>query len=96
MATSASGAQTHPHRWRLRSSDDVAAEVRYALEAFPEIKEIFFDDDTFNYRKARTLELCAQLKPLKSTWSCTSRVTTDYETLQGDERIRLPATDCRL
>ena len=47
------------HRWRLRSSDDVAAEVRHALGAFPEIKEIFFDDDTFNYRKARTLDLCA-------------------------------------
>jgi radical SAM superfamily enzyme YgiQ (UPF0313 family) len=71
------------HRWRLRSTDDVAAEVRYALNAFPEIKEIFFDDDTFNYRKARTLELCAKLKPLKFTWSCTSRVTTDYETLRA-------------
>jgi hopanoid biosynthesis associated radical SAM protein HpnJ len=71
------------HRWRLRSSDDVAAEVRYALDAFPEIKEIFFDDDTFNYRKARTLDLCAKLKPLNFTWSCTSRVTTDYETLRA-------------
>jgi radical SAM superfamily enzyme YgiQ (UPF0313 family) len=73
--------QTHSgHRWRLRSSDDVAAEVRYALSEFPEVKEIFFDDDTFNYRKARTQALCAKLKPLKFTWSCTSRVTTDYET----------------
>jgi hopanoid biosynthesis associated radical SAM protein HpnJ len=71
------------HRWRLRSSDDVAAEVRHALGAFPEIKEIFFDDDTFNYRKARTLDLCAKLKPLNFTWSCTSRVTTDYETLKA-------------
>ncbi len=84
--------QTHSgHRWRLRSSDDVAAEVRYALEAFPEVKEIFFDDDTFNYRKARTLELCAKLKPLKFTWSCTSRVTTDYETLKA-----MRQSGCRL
>ena len=76
--------QTHSgHRWRLRSTDDVAAEVRYALDAFPEVREIFFDDDTFNYRKARTLELCAKLKPLNVTWSCTSRVTTDYETLKA-------------
>jgi hypothetical protein len=73
--------QTHSgHRWRLRSTDDLTAEVRYALDAFPEVKEIFFDDDTFNYRKARTLELCAKLKPLNFTWSCTSWVTTDYET----------------
>ncbi|HUJ20535.1 MAG TPA: hopanoid biosynthesis associated radical SAM protein HpnJ [Bryobacteraceae bacterium] len=76
--------QTHSgHRWRLRSSDDVASEVRYALDAFPQIKEIFFDDDTFNYQKARTIDLCKKLKPLKFTWSCTSRVTTDYETLKA-------------
>ncbi len=76
--------QTHSgHRWRLRSSDDVANEVRYALEQFPNVKEIFFDDDTFNYRKERTIELCRKLKPLNFTWSCTSRVTTDYDTLKA-------------
>ncbi|HKW96818.1 MAG TPA: hopanoid biosynthesis associated radical SAM protein HpnJ [Bryobacteraceae bacterium] len=84
--------QTHSgHRWRVRSSDDVAKEVRFALEAFPQIKEIFFDDDTFNYQKARTLDLCAKLKPLKFTWSCTSRVTTDYETLKA-----MKDSGCRL
>ena len=76
--------QTHSgHRWRLRSSQDVANECRYVLENFPGLKEIFFDDDTFNYKKQRTLELCAELKKLKFTWSCTSRVTTDYETLKA-------------
>jgi hopanoid biosynthesis associated radical SAM protein HpnJ len=76
--------QTHSgHRWRLRSADDVANEVRWALENFPGVKEIFFDDDTFNYQKARTIELCKKLKPLNFTWSCTSRVTTDYETLKA-------------
>jgi radical SAM superfamily enzyme YgiQ (UPF0313 family) len=67
----------------LRSSQDIANECRYVLENFPGLKEIFFDDDTFNYRKARTLELCAELKKLNFTWSCTSRVTTDYETLKA-------------
>jgi hopanoid biosynthesis associated radical SAM protein HpnJ len=84
--------QTHSgHRWRLRSTDDVASEVRYALNAFPEIKEIFFDDDTFNYQRARTLELCAKLKPLNFAWSSTSRVTTDYETLKA-----MKESGCRL
>ncbi|MCS6952090.1 MAG: hopanoid biosynthesis associated radical SAM protein HpnJ [Bryobacteraceae bacterium] len=84
--------QTHSgHRWRVRSADDVAAEVRFALEAFPGLKEIFFDDDTFNYQKARTIELCRKLKPLKFTWSCTSRVTTDYETLKA-----MKEAGCRL
>jgi hopanoid biosynthesis associated radical SAM protein HpnJ len=76
--------QTHSgHRWRLRSSQDVANECRFVLENFPGLKEIFFDDDTFNYKKQRTLELCAELKKLNFTWSCTSRVTTDYETLKA-------------
>ena len=71
------------HRWRIRSADDVAAEVRWTLENFPGIKEIFFDDDTFNIRKERVIELCAKLKPLDFTWSCTSRVNVDYETLKA-------------
>jgi len=76
--------QTHSgHRWRLRSTQDVVNECRFVLENFPGLKEIFFDDDTFNYRKQRTLELCAELKKLNFTWSCTSRVTTDYETLKA-------------
>jgi hopanoid biosynthesis associated radical SAM protein HpnJ len=84
--------QTHSgHRWRLRSSDDVAREAAFAKEAFPYVKELFFDDDTFNYQKARTIELCQKLKPLKLTWSCTSRVTTDYETLKA-----MKEAGCRL
>ena len=53
------------------------------LRIFPGLKEIFFDDDTFNYQKARTIELCSKLKKLNFTWSCTSRVTTDYDTLKA-------------
>ncbi len=84
--------QTHSgHRWRLRSTDDIAREVAFAKDAFPYVKEIFFDDDTFNYQKARTLELCRKLKPLNFTWSCTSRVTTDYDTLKA-----MKDSGCRL
>ncbi len=84
--------QTHSgHRWRLRSADDIANEVKFALEQFPQIKEIFFDDDTFNYRKERTIEVCRKLKPLNFTWSCTSRVTTDYDTLKA-----MKEAGCRL
>jgi len=61
----------------------VAREVRQTLDYFPNMKEIFFDDDTFNIRKSRVIELCAKLKELNFTWSCTSRVTPDYETLKA-------------
>ena len=76
--------QTHSgHRWRLRSVEDVVNEVKYIRDNFPENKEIFFDDDTFNYRKERTIQLCKALAPLGVTWSCTSRVTTDHDTLKA-------------
>ncbi|HEY2466754.1 MAG TPA: radical SAM protein, partial [Terracidiphilus sp.] len=71
------------HAWRKRSTSDVAAEMKWAKETFPEVKEFFFDDDTFNIQKGRTIELCEKLKPLGLTWSCNSRVTSDRETLQA-------------
>jgi hopanoid biosynthesis associated radical SAM protein HpnJ len=71
------------HAWRVRSSDNVAAEVRQALRLFPQAKEFFFDDDTFNIRKDRVLELCAKLRPLGFRWSCNARVHSDYETLKA-------------
>jgi hopanoid biosynthesis associated radical SAM protein HpnJ len=79
------------HPWRKRSTDDVAAEMAKAKQLWPDVKEFFFDDDTFNIQKARTVELCEKLKPLGLTWSCTSRVTTDYETLKA-----MKEAGCRL
>ncbi len=70
------------HAWRVRSSENVVAEVRQALKLFPQAKEFFFDDDTFNIRKDRVLELCAKLRPLGFRWSCNARVHSDYETLK--------------
>jgi hopanoid biosynthesis associated radical SAM protein HpnJ len=71
------------HAWRVRSSENVAREVRQALRLFPQAKEFFFDDDTFNIRKDRVLDVCARLKPLGFRWSCTARVNSDYETLKA-------------
>jgi len=79
------------HPWRVRSADNVAEEVQRALDYYPNLKEIFFDDDTFNIRAARVKELCAKLKPLNFTWSCTSRVTVEYETLKA-----MKEAGCRL
>jgi hopanoid biosynthesis associated radical SAM protein HpnJ len=79
------------HPWRKRSTDDVAREMANAKKIWPNVKEFFFDDDTFNIQAARTIELCAKLKPLGLTWSCTSRVTTDYETLKA-----MKEAGCRL
>jgi hopanoid biosynthesis associated radical SAM protein HpnJ len=79
------------HAWRKRSIDDVVRELAEAREYWPELREFFFDDDTFNIQKLRTIELCNKLKPLDLTWSCTSRVTTDYDTLKA-----MKEAGCRL
>jgi len=69
------------HTWRMRSIDSVAREFEQAHRMFPQAKEFFFDDDTFNIRKDRVLELCKRFKPVGFQWSCTARVHSDYETL---------------
>jgi radical SAM superfamily enzyme YgiQ (UPF0313 family) len=65
--------------------------MQQARELFPQGKEFFFDDDTSNIQKSRTIELCEKLKPLGLTWSCNSRVTTDYDTLKA-----MQEAGCRL
>ena len=71
------------HAWRTRSVDNVVTEVRQALKLFPQAKEFFFDDDTFNIRQDRVLELSKKFKPLGFSWSCTARDHSDYETLKA-------------
>jgi hopanoid biosynthesis associated radical SAM protein HpnJ len=70
-------------RYRVRSVANVAAEVRRALELFPQAAEIFFDDDTFTAHGERARELSRALAPLNCTWSATARVNTDYGTLKA-------------
>lgn len=78
-------------RYRVRSVANVAAEVRRALQLFPQTEEIFFDDDTFTANAQRAQELSRALAPLNCTWSATARVNTSYETLKAmkDGGLRL-------
>jgi hopanoid biosynthesis associated radical SAM protein HpnJ len=71
------------HAWRTRSVDNVVQEVKNALSYFPQMKEIFFDDDTFNIRKDRVIELSQKFKPLKFQRSCTARCHSKYEELKA-------------
>lgn len=71
------------HPWRERSIGNVVEEVKWALASFPQVKEIFFDDDTFTIRKERVLALCKEFKKLKLTWSCNTRVHADDETIKA-------------
>jgi len=71
------------HAWRTRSAENVAREFSQVPRLFPQVKEVFFDDDTFNIRKERVIEIAKLLKPAGLPWSCTARVHSDYETLKA-------------
>ncbi|GJQ50015.1 MAG: hopanoid biosynthesis associated radical SAM protein HpnJ [Candidatus Kuenenia stuttgartiensis] len=70
------------HQYRVRSVDNVIRELMYCKERFPEVKEIFFDDDTFTANRKRVQEFSRKVKDLGITWSATSRANLDRETLQ--------------
>ncbi len=79
------------HTYRVRSADNVVAEMSHAQKLFPEVEEYFFDDDTFTANLPRAREIAVKLKKLGLTWSCNSRATVDYETLKimKDSGLRL-------
>ena len=81
------------HAWRTRSVENVAREFKQAHKMFPQAKEFFFDDDTFNIRKDRVVALCKEFAAGRLPWSCTSRVHGDYETLKAMADARLPPAD---
>ncbi len=70
------------HKYRVRSADNVAAEMAYMKKLFPQVKEFFFDDDTFTANLPRAREIAKKLAPLGVTWSCNSRANLDYDTIK--------------
>ena len=47
------------HKYRVRSPENVAAEMAYARKLFPQVREFFFDDDTFTANLPRAREISA-------------------------------------
>ena len=70
------------HKYRVRSAENVAAEMAHAKKLFPQVEEFFFDDDTFTANLPRAREIAQKLKPLGMTWSCNSRANVNYETIK--------------
>src|SRR5690242_4711781 len=61
------------HRYRTRSVASVIEEMRWAKAGFPQVKEFFFDDDTFTDDRARTEAIARELGKLGLTWSCNAK-----------------------
>jgi hopanoid biosynthesis associated radical SAM protein HpnJ len=70
------------NRYRVRSAEHVFEEMKLAKSLFPNVKEFFFDDDTFTDNRPRAEEIARLLKTLGITWSCNAKANVPYETLK--------------
>ncbi len=79
------------HKYRTRSPEKIAEDVARIQQQFPEVKEIFFDDDTFTDDTTRAEETARLLGKLGVTWSCNAKANVPFETLKvmKDNGLRL-------
>jgi len=79
------------HRYRTRSVDHVLAEAVLVHELFPQVKELFFDDDTFTDDRPRAEAIARGLGNLGITWSCNAKANVPWDTLKvlKDNGLRL-------
>ena len=69
----------------------VIDEMRWAQKAFPQVKEFFFDDDTFTDDLPRAEAIAKELGKLGITWSCNAKANVPRDTLKvlADNGLRL-------
>jgi hopanoid biosynthesis associated radical SAM protein HpnJ len=79
------------HRYRTRSVGHVAEEIRLAKAYFPQVKEFFFDDDTFTDDLPRAEAIAKELGKMGVMWSCNAKANVPRETLKvlRDNGLRL-------
>jgi hopanoid biosynthesis associated radical SAM protein HpnJ len=79
------------HNYRTRSIGHVIEEVKYVMREMPQVKEIFFDDDTLTDNAPRVEALAKELGKLGVTWSCNAKANVPYATLKvmKDNGLRL-------
>ena len=70
------------HVYRTRSVEHVVAEIAKAKQYFPQVKEFFFDDDTFTDDLPRAEEIAKGLGKLGVMWSCNAKGNVPRKTLE--------------
>lgn len=70
--------------YRKRSIANVIEELKFIKKNFPDVKEIFLEDDTFTADAKRVEEFCsAKISAgIKTLWSCNARADVPLETLK--------------
>jgi len=79
------------HKYRTRSVENVVEEIRWAKAAMPQVKEFFFDDDTFTDDLPRAEAIARELGKMGVEWSCNAKANVPRETLKvlRDNGLRL-------
>ncbi len=79
------------HQYRVRSPGHVAEEIRLARSYFPQVREFFFDDDTFTDNLPRAEAIARELGRMGVVWSCNAKANVPRETLKvlRDNGLRL-------
>jgi hopanoid biosynthesis associated radical SAM protein HpnJ len=79
------------HLYRTRTPANVVREIALAHRYFPQVKEFFFDDDTFTDDLPRAEEIARGLGTLGVTWSCNAKANVPRRTLEvlKDNGLRL-------
>jgi hopanoid biosynthesis associated radical SAM protein HpnJ len=79
------------HVYRTKSAQRVVEELVRAKQLFPQVKEFFFDDDTFTADLPRAAAIAKGLGAAGIMWSCNSRANVPYDYLKifKDNGLRL-------
>ena len=70
------------HNYRTRSVGHVIEEIKWAKQAFPQVKEFFFDDDTFTDNLPRAEAIAKELGKLGVIWSCNAKANVPRKSLE--------------
>jgi hopanoid biosynthesis associated radical SAM protein HpnJ len=79
------------HVYRTRSVGHVIEELKYAKQSFPQVAEVFFDDDTLTDDLPRVEALAREIGKLGITWACNAKGNVPRKTLKvlADNGCRL-------
>ena len=70
------------HNYRTRSVGHVIDELKWAMKAFPQVKEVFFDDDTLTDDLPRVEALAREIGKLGIVWACNAKGNVPRKTLE--------------
>ena len=72
-------------KYRMRSPSNVVDEMQWVQENLHQVREVFFEDDTFTINKKWVLAFIEEYKRrgIKIPWACQARADIDYETIKA-------------